>query len=840
MSKTYLMLLAFSALLINGLKAQNDTIQRVSKGNIPVLSLEDAEIDDTNQSGDISGLLSASRDPYLNTAGYTFGRARFRVRGYESQYTNVLFNNIPVNDPISGRVYWSIWGGLNDVTRNKITAFGVNYNDYGFGDIGGLTNIESRPSTMRPGLKVSYSMLNGAYRNRLMATYSSGMLANGWAFTVSASKRWAQEGYVKGTFYDAYAYYVGIEKKFSDNHSMSLVSFGAPSKRGKGGGSTEEAKELAGDEYYNPYWGYQNGEVRNARTTDGHQPMIILNDYLDLSSSTRLTTSAAYSFGYYSSSALSWYSGSDPRPDYYKNLPSYYKYRGSFDEYGEAVARWNTEAGRQIDFDRLILTNKKNLFEFENVDGIDGNNITALRSNYIIENRVADRNRFNVSSVLNSTLNENINLTTGFNVSIYKERNYKTIEDLLGGEYWLDVDKFAERDNPVIGDNDYIQSDLNHKNRLVKEGDKFGYDYTANVNQANYFAQSNFSYGQYDFYLGANLAYTSLSRTGHMKVGKFADNSYGDSKTETFIDYGVKGGATYKISGRHYVTANASYMTKAPTFRTTFISPRTRNDIVKDLISEKILSSDLSYIIRTPYFKSRATVYFTNFKDQTWQRSFYHEDEKTFVNYVMTGVDKINAGIELGLEGKITQTLTATAAANIGQYFYNSRPSITISRDNDSELLSDRVAYIKNYYVGGYPQNAASVGLKYDSPKYWWIGVNANYFWDIYEDINPDRRTAQALHGFTSSDNSSIYSGLIDQREYSNGMTVDLWAGKSWKIKDYYIRLNVSVNNLLDVRDFTIGGYEQLRYDRDAVDRFPSKTFNMYGRSFYATLSFSF
>jgi hypothetical protein len=36
----------------------------------------------------------------------------------------------------------------------------------------------------------------------MMATYASGRSNNGWAYVISAGKRYAQEGYFDGTSYD--------------------------------------------------------------------------------------------------------------------------------------------------------------------------------------------------------------------------------------------------------------------------------------------------------------------------------------------------------------------------------------------------------------------------------------------------------------------------------------------------------------------------------------------------------------------------------------------------------------------------------------------------------------
>lgn len=93
-----------------------------------------------------------------------------------------------------------------------------------------------------------------------MYTYSTGLMNNGWAFTGSFGYRWAKEGNIDGTFYNSFSYFLAAQKVFNEQHSLSISTWGAPTERGQQGASTEEAYYLANSHYYNPNWGYQNGE----------------------------------------------------------------------------------------------------------------------------------------------------------------------------------------------------------------------------------------------------------------------------------------------------------------------------------------------------------------------------------------------------------------------------------------------------------------------------------------------------------------------------------------------------------------------------------------------------
>jgi hypothetical protein len=106
----------------------------------------------------------------------------------------------------------------------------------------------------------------------------------------------------------------------------------------------------------------------------------------------------------------------------------------------------------------------------ENANGITGNTLTGRKSNYIVEDRRNDSKKMNLTSIYNSRLSDHAVLTAGIDLTNYKGDRYTTVDDLLGGDFYLDINKFAERD---FSDPDMAQSDLNHPNRVVKVGDIF-------------------------------------------------------------------------------------------------------------------------------------------------------------------------------------------------------------------------------------------------------------------------------------------------------------------------------------------------------------------------------
>ena len=791
--------------------------------------------DDEGGISSMPALLHGSRDVFLSVAGYQWGPMRFRVRGYEGNYSRVYMNGLYMNEPESGRGTWYLWSGLNDVTRNKHVIGGLKPSSFAIGEVGGTQNISTRPAEQREGTKITYSNVKGNYNHRVMVTHSTGLMENGWAFTVSGSKRWAEEGYVEGTFYDAYGYFVGIEKKINDKHSIAITGMGTPSTRGGRTASTQEVYDLVGSNYYNPTWGWQNGEKRNSRVRTTHKPLFTLNHYWTINETTTLTTGVSYLFGKSSSTSLNWYNANDPRPDYYRYLPSYF----TDDSLAAATRTLEFQNGdRQLLWDKMYEANLGAIDTVFNANNT-GENLIGYKSEYIIENRIDDVQQYGANTVFEKDINDNYILIAGAMYRGYKGNHYKTINDLLGGDFVVDIDKYAERDFP---DPETAQNDIRFPNRIVKVGDKFGYDYDANIHYGELWLQNKFSFKYIDFYLSGQGSYTSFWRTGYMQNGKFPNNSLGDSKKYNFIDYDAKAGVIFKIDGRNYVTINGSHMTKAPNFRNAFVSSRIRDEVIDGLKSEKIMSFDASYLLRSPKVKASITAFYTDFKDQVWVRSFYHDGYRNFVNYALTGINKTHQGVEFGLVANVTSTISLSTAGSFSYNRWVSNPTYSVSVDNSSESLAENeTVYAKGFLVSGSPQTIYSVGINYRAPKHWYFNFNRNSMEDNYLSFNPTRRTETAVEGL-DLDGQQVYD-ITAQEQLAKAVVYNISIGKSFNFNyKYYLSINFSVNNLFDNQDFVTGGYEQLRYDlqNKEPEKFQPKYYYYYGRTYYLNVNFRF
>ncbi|MGQ9846137.1 MAG: TonB-dependent receptor plug domain-containing protein [Bacteroidales bacterium] len=790
------------------------------------LSVSDDINDKSNQN--INGLLHSGSDPFTNSASYNLSAGNFRIRGYDPSYFSVFINGLPMNDIENGRANYSEWGGLNNVTRNKVFSHGIDATNYSFGNIGGSTNILVNAGNIRKQNNFSYAYSNRSYTHRIMYTYATGFNDKGWAYAISLSKRYAEKGYVEGTWYDAYSYFASVEKKWNDKHNTSVTFFGSPYKRAMQSPATQECYDLIGSNYYNPNWGYQDGIKRNAKVRNVHQPLGLIYDKYQFNDQLSLTTTIGYQFGRYGTTALNWYNANDPRPDYYRYLPSYQALDPTQTNpypYLFTTQYWTSSPS-------VYQINWNNLYQINYLAKANGES-----ARYIVEEQRKDNNQALYNTYLTYDLNDNTTIYGGLNGTLGKTHYFKTVNDLLGANYWLDVDQFAERDFPT--NNIILENDLNNPGKKVKEGDIFGYNYNIHYNNHNAWFLFSQKLNKIDFYIQAQGSNTSFWRYGYMKNGRYPDNSYGKSKVNSFIHYAAKSGVTYKITGRHFLIANVAYLTNPPLAENAFINARTSDRIGKNLSKESILSGDVSYFYRGVNTSFKITAYQTYFNNQTDVRSYYDDSYQTFVNIQLQGIDKVHQGIELGTEIKINSEFTLTGAYNFGNYVYTSNPQATLSYDNGSKPDTIETIYQKYFYIPGF-QNAGSIGLKYRNAKYWFVSINFNTFDKNYLEFAPSRRTTNAIANLGPGD--PLIKKITEQQKLKGGYTLDFSLGKSWKIKDYYIGINANINNLLDKKDLIAGGYEQMRYDNVThnINKFPPKYLYAYGRTYFIMLTFRF
>jgi hypothetical protein len=771
--------------------------------DLSLITITDDELnDDTSAADNISGLLQASKDIFLRTAAFEFSSSFFSVKGLDSGNGRVLINGIEMNKIYDGRAQWSNWGGLNDVLRNQEFSNGLSPSDFTFGGILGSTNMDTRASQQRPGTRISYSSSNRSYEHRAMATHATGILENGWSMTFSGSRRAGNEGFNEGTSYNAYSLFTSVEKKINEKHSINFTGIFTPNRRGKSSPNTQEVFDLKGIEY-NEYWGNLNGKKLNSRIKEVVEPILMLNHYWDISENTALQKNLSYQFGKIGNSRLDFNAGANPSPTYYQALPSYFLRNN--DLAGAYTAQENFVNNGQMDWNSVFDANTTNAS-------------VGLNNAYVLYEDRNDDKQVTINTIFNSNINTNISINGKLEYKRLRSQNFAEVLDLLGGSGYLDINNFADSEMQM-------QNDVLNPNRVVGIGDKFRYNFKLSSDLVNAFLQAQFKYNKIDFYAAASVSQITNQREGLYKNGRFENSSLGKSDKLNFTNYGVKAGATYKINGRNLIDANVAYITQAPTIRNSFSNSRENNNVVDNLQSEKVFSTDASYIFRGSMITSRLTGYYTSIKGAT-EISFYFADgiggdNTAFVQEVLSDIEKKHLGLELGLEAQVTSTIKLKGAVAVGSFTYANNPDLYLTSDVTNDGIFDEsgrsgnyTSNLKNYKIAAGPHTAYSIGFEYRDPDYWWFGATANFFSNTFGDIAPLTRSSNFYtdaDGLTFLDyDIHVARELLQQEKFNDYKVVNLVGGKSWKIADYYISVFATVNNLLNVA-YKSGGFEQGR-----------------------------
>lgn len=808
---------------------------------------EDEILDDEGMGQSVGTIQGATDDIYYQTSNYDFSVARFRWRGYDTNWNAGYINGIYFNDAMRGRFNFSGLGGMtSSAFRNRSTDIGLAASAYGYGSIGGSSNFTTYASEYAPGFRGNLSYTNSNYMLRAMLQYSTGLNRHGWAFSASIIGRYAPEGVIEGTFYNSLGLQFSLQKVFNDRHSLNLTAWAAPTQRATNAAATQEAYDLAGSNLYNPSWGYLDGKKKSARIVESVDPAVLLNWIWKPKMGTKLNTGIGFRSNRYSSSALNWYQTADPRPDYYRYLPSYYLPDAEpgtqlFDAQQEVydfVTDWwsGDKAHRQIDWNRLYQTNLLNRQQYDRDPELVG------QSSYILENRHSNLTSWMLSSYLDHRINDHMTLQGGLNVNYSDGHYYKTVRDLLGGEFWRDVDNFSERD--FAGNPDILQNDMRNPNRRVYKGDKFGYDYNIRSISARAWLQNQITTAHWNLNYGLEVSFTDFVRHGNMQNGRAPENSLGTGRHHSFDNAAIKAGATYKLDGRNYFTGHISYGSRAPMPDYSYVSPRTKDVAVEGLKSERFLSADLSYTWNYARFRGSVTGFYTKMWDGIKRSGFYDYQLNTFMNYSMSGMQTEYKGIEIGMEYKILSNLSISGAGTFSRYQYKNNPLGVRSYENGSQEDVTRRVYLKNYHIGGTPQQVWSLALNYNI-KQWFFEVNGQWFGDNWIDLSPARHEEMpGLWKFCTSEQEYIQrrDQITHQDKLNSEWVMNLSIGKVIYTNFGSLNFNVSVNNLLNNRNIQTGGYQEGKFDYTDynVNKFPNKIYYAQGIRVFVNVGIRF
>lgn len=718
-------------------------------------------------------ILKSTPGVYVTKDGGGFGDAKINMRGFQSANVAVMVNGVPVNDMEWGGVYWSNWAGLSDVTRSMQTQRGLGASKISAPSVGGSVNIVTNGIDAKKGGTFSFGVGNDGLYN-LSLSLSTGLTKNGWAMSILAAKRWG-DGYIQGTNFEGYNWFVNISKRINDRHQLSLTAFGAPQKHGQrnalNDGLTiaewQKAKNFMGEKdmyRYNASYGFdKNGKQRYSSFNEYHKPQISLNHQWQIDYKSSLSTALYMSIG-----------------------------RGSgYSGQGRTSADRNAWKGTNYGILNTTFRNPDGTFAYDkiqelNAASIDGSRMVMSKSNN-------NHMWYGLLSTYTNQITPSLELSAGVDVRYYIGEHNNEIIDLYDGKYFIDDNS---RRNVKASDN-IAAADPSWQYEKLQVGDKVYRDYDGHVHQEGVFAQLEWTRNKLNAFVSG-----SISNTGYWRYDRFYyDAEHAESDHVNFLGYTVKGGANYNITDKHNVFANLGYISRAPFFSGgAFLQSTTSNVTNPDPLNERVFSAELGYGFRSGIFTANLNAYYTLWMDKSFVRSTQMSNGD-YARINLGGVDARHMGIELDFSLRPTRWMDITGMLSLGNWIWDSNTKgyiydsqgqpMTAALDGTvaSGIMADDHAWLflkqKGIKVGGSAQTTGAIGMTVRPMK----GLRVSADWNAYGNNYADFWLGSGLNG-----NQTIE--VKDPWRIPWGHQLDLSASYRFKIGNIFATIYGNVNNV--------------------------------------------
>ncbi len=769
------------------------------KTPVAMSTLEPKLIEERLGTQEFPEVLKSTPGVYATKQGGGYGDSRINLRGFESANTAVMINGVPVNDMEWGGVYWSNWAGLSDVTRSMQVQRGLGASKVSAPSLGGSINILTNTTDAKRGGAISYGIGDDGY-SKIGFSVSTGLTDKNWAITLLGAKT-SGKGYIQGTEFESYSYFVNVSKKINASHSISFTAFGAPqwhNQRNNGDKLLISEWQKQQNKYlYNASYGFDmNGQRKVSSLNVYNKPQLSLNHFWTISPKSTLSSVIYASIGDGYGTSGQGYTSTD---------------RGYW--YGSTLGVPNSTfrtADGTFDYGAVYAYNKA----------------SQTGSKMVMSKSMNQHKWYGLLSTFTTKLRSKIDFYGGIDLRYYKGTHTNILTDLYGGSFYID----ATSTRPLL-------SDQSWKTKKLGVGDVVYRDYDGFV-----FSQGVFMQAEYN--KDALSAFVSLSgsNTSQWRYDRFYyDSQFAKSATINSLGYCAKGGANYNLNDKHNLFANIGVISRAPYFSGgAFLQSTTSNAINPNAINEKAFSAEVGYGFRSKYLAANLNLYNTKWMNKTIVRSSISQPDPAIpaktLSINMEGVDALHQGIELDLTSRPTKQLEIKGMVSIGNWNWISNATGYLYTDNGqpADLNGNEVAAgspdqvkmnvnLKDIHVGNSAQTTVALGLRYEILRGFNIGLDGNYYGRNYSyfSINPA---------------SSGYGDLNFEQPWMipDATILDFSTSYRFKVGTLDATLIGNISNLFDaeyITDATTG----VNNDWET-----SQVFYGFGRTFSATLKVKF
>ena len=768
-------------------------IAKDRKTPVAVSTIKEAQIVEKLGNQEFPEILNATPSVYATKGGGGFGESKLNIRGFSQENIAVMVNGMPVNDMENGRVFWSNWAGLSDVTSAMQVQRGLGSSKLAIASVGGTVNILTRAADKKQGGVVSVGVGNNDYQKSLFA-YNTGKSQKGWSSSFLMS-RTAGSTFADATKFEGYNYYFALGFQPNKKHDFQFTLTGAPQTHNNRSTYISISDYIkysdesgVPDTQYNSDYGFRNGELVSNRINYYHKPVMSLNWDWTISDKSKLNTIVYASFG--RGGGVNGNAG---------------RVGGT-----KAITAFARTTDGLLNFDQIFTENA----------AVAVNATSAPLNTLVQVSSINSHNWYGAISSFNHKLNDNLNFTVGIDGRYYYGYHYQTISNLLGATAFKDNNNKNIAPN-IVTNTFGTNPDWNpFGGKINNLSDMVTYDNDGEVIWYGGFGQLEYSNDKLSAFLQG-----AISEQGFQRIDNFivdgvsllngtlagtpatnqptATNPVLNTKTgfKNLFGYNVKAGANYNIDEHHNVFGNIGYYSKQPFLNAVY--PNNKNFLNPNLTNEKIFGVELGYGFRSGIFTANVNLYRTSWKDRFQRRSnitvTYPDPTNPTTNITTTsayanisGITEIHQGLEIDATANVTKMISLNGMLSMGDWFYEGNATGDMFTETNEPIalggsVSGTTLYLDKVKVGNSAQFTAGAGFTLKPTD--WVSFDAMYrgVRNLYANVNPLNFLYEA-------------SGKKGALELPTFGLVDL--GLSFKVKisnaKQYFTLRGNVYNLLD------------------------------------------
>jgi len=738
-------------------------------------------------------ILKHTPSVYVNKGG-NFGDGKINVRGFSADNITVMLNGIPVNDMERGTVYFSNLHGLSDVTSALQVQRGLGSSKIAISSIGGTVNFITRASDKNRGGTVEALYASDEYL-KTVASYNTGKTASGWSSAVLVSRTLGNT-FAYGTKFEANSYYfaLGYRKPLS-NHDFQFTITASPEWHMQNSQSTIETYQKYGtrekpNRRYNPNWGFLNSDEYSQTINYYSKPIASINWDWKMDADSELSSVIYASWGRGGGTGI----------------------LGSIN--GKDVSELPRSKRGLIRFEDIVKWNKgENITDFGTANT---NPMNSHRTNGMVRRtHINSHDWYGFLTNFENKVDDNWKLSVGLDGRYYYGYHTGVISDFLGNSSYTETYNRNLPNGYIVKRGQKPQPSINPFVKAVRDKSQIvGRNYDGEILWGGIFGQAEYSDEKVSTFIQGSLSEQGFQRYDHWVVDGITKQQGRTVNKKSGFKYipgfNIKTGVNINLEENNNIFANIGYYSKQPNNYVVFPYPQSgewavdnQQIVNKQLVNEKILSTELGYGFKSQILNTSINLYYTSWRNR-YQKFIDlpkiinpvtgNNYENLYANII--GINEVHMGIEYDLDLKVTDYLKLEGMFSTGTWYYDGNVFANLFDQNGKPIAYNGQYNVElalnGVKVSGAAQTIASLGFMLKPLKDMKLWSSWNYYDRYYGLVNFNEN-------YILNSNSSKMSSAEGALRYPSYSIFDL--GLSYTFKMDYGQKFVIIGNIYNLFD---------------------------------------